>query len=259
MASRPDSRGPSVTLFCTWNFLPLANLLYSFRESNPSGKVIVLVLFVSSIYVWTVMITKRIELGRAQAGSQRFLLAFRKEGNPIGLFLKRHRVPESPLYRVYEKGCIALGGEIDPVGGSPDDLFPAGLAQESLHLNHLQMEGVRNAVERTVADMVLVLENRMSVLATAVTASPFLGLLGTVWGVMEAFGGMAQAGNAQLSAVAPGIAGALLTTVVGLLVALPSAIGYNFLTARVRHLYVETDNFSQEFIAELQRHFLRDR
>ena len=132
------------------------------------------------------------------------------------------------------------------------------MASEHLSLNHLQMEGVRNAVERTVADQVLVLEGRMSILATAVTASPFLGLLGTVWGVMAAFGGMATSGSAQLSAVAPGIAGALLTTVVGLLVALPSAIGYNILTARIRTLHVETDNFAQEFIAEVQRHYLSE-
>ena len=95
-------------------------------------------------------------------------------------------------------------------------------------------------------------------MATAVTACPFLGLLGTVWGVMDAFSGMAVAGSAQLSAVAPGIAAALLTTVVGLLVALPSAIGYNILTSRVRELQVRTENFSQELIADIQRNFLRD-
>jgi len=88
-----------------------------------------------------------------------------------------------------------------------------------------------------------------------VSTGPFLGLLGTVWGVMEAFGAMANSGSALLSAVAPGIAGALLTTVVGLLVALPSSIGYNMLTTRIRRLAVQMDNFSQEFAADVQKQF----
>jgi biopolymer transport protein ExbB/TolQ len=95
----------------------------------------------------------------------------------------------------------------------------------------------------------------MGVLATAVSACPFLGLLGTVWGVMDAFGGMATSGAAMLSAVAPGISGALLTTVVGLIVALPSSIGYNMLTSRIRRLAVQMDNFSQEFVASVQQHY----
>jgi len=132
------------------------------------------------------------------------------------------------------------------------------MGERSHHLNPLQFEAVRNTTERNVADQGLLLENNMGILATAVSASPFLGLLGTVWGVMDAFGSMAMTGSAQLSAVAPGIAGALLTTVVGLLVALPSAIGYNMMTNRIRELQVQTDNFSQEFVASVQRTFFID-
>ena len=117
------------------------------------------------------------------------------------------------------------------------------------------MEAVRNVAERTVADQALLLESSMGYLATAVSASPFLGLLGTVWGVMDAFGGMAVSGSATLSAVAPGISGALLTTVVGLLVALPSAIGYNYLTNEIRQMCVQMDNFAQDISAAIQRSF----
>jgi biopolymer transport protein ExbB/TolQ len=83
-----------------------------------------------------------------------------------------------------------------------------------------------------------------------------LGLLGTVWGVMDAFAGMAESGSAALSAVAPGISGALLTTIVGLLVALPSMIGYNLLSSRIRSLSVQMDNFSQEFISAIQNAYV---
>ena len=80
-----------------------------------------------------------------------------------------------------------------------------------------------------------------------------------VWGVMDAFGGMAVTGSAMLSAVAPGISSALLTTVVGLLVALPSAIGYNILSDQIRKLSVNMDNFVQEFTADVERHYLQQR
>jgi biopolymer transport protein TolQ len=98
----------------------------------------------------------------------------------------------------------------------------------------------------------------MGLLATAVSSAPFLGLLGTVWGVMDAFGGMAVKGSATLSAVAPGISAALLTTVVGLLVALPSAIGYNLLTNQIRRLTVQMDNFAQEFDSAVRRAYFRE-
>lgn len=236
----------------------LANVFFAFAESNTTGRVIVLLLFLGSIYVWSVMVTKFTELRNAREDSRRFLTGFRQERDPIAIFLKRQKYPESPLYQVYKSGCITLGSEIDPQGAATEELFMGGMGRPDPTLKQVQLEGVRNATERMVADQALLLENNMGSIATAVTASPFLGLLGTVWGVMDAFGGMAQAGASTLSAVAPGIAGALLTTVIGLLVALPSAIGYNLLTNRIRELHVMTDNFAQEYISEIQRHFLHE-
>jgi len=132
-----------------------------------------------------------------------------------------------------------------------------GVGSTNRKLGQTQISSVRNVAERTMADQALLLENSMGLLATAVTTAPFLGLRGTVWGVMDAFGGMAVTGSAMLSAVAPGISGALLTTVVGLLVALPSAIGYNMLSDQIRRLCVEMDNFSQELISDVERQYLQ--
>jgi biopolymer transport protein TolQ len=120
-------------------------------------------------------------------------------------------------------------------------------------LSERHISSVKGAAERTVADQALLLENHMGLLATAASTAPFLGLLGTVWGVMESFGNMASSGPALLSDVAPGISGALLTTVVGLLVALPSSIGYNMLSDRIRRLTVLMDNFAQELVSDLER------
>ena len=85
-----------------------------------------------------------------------------------------------------------------------------------------------------------------------VSVSPFLGLFGTVWGVMLAFCGIAAAGKSDFSALAPGVAGALLTTVAGLVVAIPSLIGYNLLTSTIRNIATQLDNFSDEFMARIK-------
>jgi len=235
--------------------LPLANFLYSFSTSDPSGKIIIVILCGMSVWVWSLMVNKFRELKRARAMSERFVQAYRRDAHPLGLFLQRQRYPESPMFRVYEKACLAVGVEMESREGL--DAGSLGLAA-SPRLNLTQIGAVRNAAEREIADQVLVLEQKMGGLATAVSSSPLLGLLGTVWGVMNAFSAMAIFGSVQLTAVAPGIAGALLTTVVGLIVALPSAVGYNLLTGQIRYLTVQMDNFADALVADMQRQFIRD-
>ena len=104
----------------------------------------------------------------------------------------------------------------------------------------------------------LKLESGLILLAIAVSGAPFLGLLGTVWGVMSTFGGIAQAGSASLTAMAPGVAAALITTVAGLLVAIPSMFGYNWLVHNLRVLTVDLDNFAQELVSKMEIEYLRD-
>jgi biopolymer transport protein ExbB/TolQ len=229
---------------------PLANILFAFQESNFAGKVIVGILFVGSIFAWSIMVSKVAELRKAMRESDLFLVDFRKSHHPASIFLKKRRYPESPLYKVYASGCLTIGQELEWSESGEADFFDD---ITKARLSRRQVDSVRNAADSAVADQLLLLESYMGSLATAVSASPFLGLLGTVWGVMAAFSGMAVAGSSSLSAVAPGIAGALLTTVVGLLVALPSSIGYNMLTSMIRRLHVQMDNFAQEFSSEVHR------
>lgn len=235
--------------------LPVGDIFFAFRESNAAGKIIVIILFIGSIFAWSIMVNKYVDLRRAQFASDRFVAAFRRAKHPTTLFLQKQRFPDTPLYKVYEYGCMAIAAELEWNKPEKGDFFEDASSQR---LNPRQIEAVRNATDRTVADQMLLMESYMGFLATSVSASPFLGLLGTVWGVMAAFSGMAVAGSATLSAVAPGIAGALLTTVVGLLVALPSSIGYNMMTNRIRSLHVQLDNYAQEFMADVQREFTRD-
>jgi biopolymer transport protein TolQ len=239
-------------LTCRW---PMAGVVFVFGQSNFSGKVIVVLLFVGSILAWTLMVTKIKYLWAAKTASERFLGAYRKESHPVALYRKdRKRLGVGPLQTVYEKACQALGAALDASEGMSFDLFSQGAP---LTLSDRHIRSVQNAVDRTVADQALLLENHMGLLATAASTAPFLGLLGTVWGVMEAFGSMSSAGAALLSDVAPGISGALLTTVVGLIVALPSSIGYNVLSDQIRKLTVAMDNYAQELVADLERLQLR--
>ena len=237
--------------------LPVANMTDAFWDSTLPGKAIVIILWLGSAMAWTIMVTKGWQLKRASEATYAFLDAFRSERLPTALFTRREDYQGTPLNLIYKAGCTALGGELQAHGIDPDDLLMGNMTTEShrrLSLN--QLETLRSVVDRNVADGALNLESQMGGLATAVSAAPFLGLLGTVWGVMDAFAGMAESGSAALSAVAPGISGALLTTIVGLLVALPSMIGYNLLSANIRHVSVQMDNFSQEFISAIQNNYV---
>ena len=241
----------------TLPLLPLADFMYAFRVSSfLSGKLIIFILLAMSVVAWTVMVTKWLELKQAQLENRKFLAAFRREQHPLGLYLRHQKFATSPLFQIYSSACQALGVELE-ARGEDGELFRGGLDNKT-SVNLMQLGAVRNAAERQIADQQLGLESKMGFLSTAVSASPLLGLLGTVWGVLDSFTQMAVQGVANLSAVAPGIASALLTTVVGLLVAIPSSVGYNMLIAQIRTMAVQMDNHADEFMTQLQRTFIRD-
>ncbi|MDF7807770.1 MotA/TolQ/ExbB proton channel family protein [Pontiellaceae bacterium B12219] len=237
--------------------LPVADVSSAFWDSTMPGKIIVILLFIGSAMAWTIMYTKGVQLRFASRSTVEFLETFRSERNPTALFASDEEFAGTPLNTIYNAGCIALGNELSTHGIDPDDVLLADQTSE-MHrrLTLHQLETLRSVVDRNVADEALNLEDQMGMLATAVSAAPFLGLLGTVWGVMDAFSGMAASGSAALSAVAPGISGALLTTIVGLIVALPSMVGYNTLSSQIRRISVQMDNFAQEFISEIQNTYV---
>lgn len=235
----------------------LANVSLAFRQSAMNGKVITILLILISIGSWTVLLTKFTQLRLARLSNIRFLRAFHEQARPTNLFIKKQRMPEAPLNTIYEAGCRALINQLSLIGINPDEgMLDSLYLQDQRRLDPHQMDTIQAVVDCALADTALDLESHMGLLSTAVSVGPFLGLLGTVWGVMGTFSGMATAGSATLSAVAPGISGALLTTVVGLLVALPSSIGYSLLATRIRYLSVQMDNFAQEFTGRIQQEFM---
>jgi biopolymer transport protein ExbB/TolQ len=235
--------------------LPLAEgLVYSFLESTIEGKIVLLVLFFCSIFSWSVMVTKIRYLNFARRQSERFSALFRRDRAPLRIYEQGIHFEGSPLYEIYKAGCVELCFQL--LGSSEvDETFRARL-EAAGKMSPAQMRAVTAAMERAVGEAGLKLESQMIILSTAVSGAPFLGLLGTVWGVMDAFGGIARTGSANLAAMAPGVAGALITTVFGLLVAIPAMFGYNFLVTSVRSMIVQSENFAGELSSEIEHRFV---
>jgi biopolymer transport protein ExbB/TolQ len=227
-----------------------AELLYIWRQATPEGKAVIACLLVFSVIAWTVMASKALQMRRARKLNHYFHEEFRSQSSVLDLFDRKLQVEGCPLYEVYETGCAQLDTRLRGPGGE----------RSKQRVTLKNMEHVKRAVESVVAQESLKLESGLILLAIAVSGAPFLGLLGTVWGVMSAFGGIAQApqGAATLAAMAPGVAAALITTVAGLLVAIPSMFGYNWLVHNLRVFTVGLDNFAQELVSRMEMEFLAD-
>jgi biopolymer transport protein TolQ len=235
-------------------FLAAGGLLFAFQETSISGLVIIAALFIASIFSWSVMITKFRMIRFARKQTERFSAIFKKNRQPLHVYETGLLFEGSPTYAVYRAGCEELAYQM--LGsGEVDDTFTARV-EVADRISPAQMRSVTAAMERAVGESGLRMESQMIILATAVSGSPFLGLLGTVWGVMDTFSGVAMAGTPNLAAMAPGVSGALLTTVVGLLVAIPAMFGYNFLVTSLRAMIVQTDNFAAQLSSDFEHRFV---
>lgn len=228
------------------------DLVYVWEHATIEAQAIIVVLVIFSIFAWSIMGTKAVEMRRARRLNRFFDTEFRAQKVVFAIHDRRVQVDGCPMFSVYQAGCQELDSR----------LRPAESRQRKERLSLKGMEHVKRTLERAVAEQALRLESGLIMLAIAVSGAPFLGLLGTVWGVMSAFSGIARAaaagGRADLAAMAPGVSGALVTTVAGLLVAIPSMFGYNWLVHNLRVLTVELDNFAQELVSKMETEYLRD-
>ncbi len=215
-----------------------SGILTYFLQSNSAGKLIILVLAVISAAAWTVMIGKALELKQLNLMNLRFQATLDQAPSLLELAQKKSfgdRMPYAILVGEATKAYFRAYGS-----GEGADRGNA--------VSHAE-----NALQRAVADQSLAYEKRMVMLASIVTGAPFMGLLGTVWGVMDAFGSLAlTSGGAQLQMLAPGVSGALLTTVAGLLVAIPSVFGYNFLLSITKRRVIELENFASRIADRIE-------
>jgi len=224
-------------------------LPYIWDQATPEGKAVIVVLVLFSILAWTVMIGKALQMRRAKRLNKFFDKEFHTQKNVLDVFDRRVQADGCPLFMVYQAGSIELDTRLKNADGNGRKQF----------VSLKGMEHVKRSLENTVAQESLKLESGLILLAIAVSGAPFLGLLGTVWGVMSTFGHIAQQGVATMAAMAPGVSAALITTVAGLLVAIPSMFGYNWLVHNLRVLTVELDNFAQELVSKMETEYLEER
>lgn len=218
-------------------------LIKSYLDSDLFGKAILIGLFLLSIYAWAIMalkwrmikdiIARKNALMRMLSRTQENILSSYQRGNPL---------PDSPFNNLYETICEESNNMLDLNirSGKPRKL------------TEIQLNALIELSNSAISNLVIAMEKYLIVLATTISISPLLGLLGTVWGILISFQRIAVVGSTSITVMAPGMAEALVTTVAGLLVAIPALIGYNWINLRIQTLTTELENFSSRILSYIQ-------
>jgi biopolymer transport protein TolQ len=248
-------------------------LNFAFKQATPEGKMTIGVLIVVSVFSWTVIITKSRQLYRARKAARKFFKAYRETRDPLDLARRGQEFDGAPAYELYYTGAEeteyhlknnpvqvtklkSLSSGVPTATGVETDV----LAREiTTKMSQGSFNQVRTSLESAASAQSLALEKGMIVLSTAVAGGPFIGLLGTVWGVMETFSGIARANAASLTAMAPGVAGALIATVTGLFVAIPAMFAYNYMVTTIRAITQELDAFASQYATALEHKYVDNR
>lgn len=200
-----------------------------FFQSNFAGQVIVIILLGFSLLAWGAMFCKKADLSEMKRQNSATAKAVAQTNSVVEAAAMRRL--SGPYAEILRDAASALEQSGAQNAASADDKNSA-------------MTFVDNALQRSLSRQLMKYESRMILLGTVISGAPFLGLLGTAWGVMDSFGSMSAQASVTLQQLAPGVAGALLTTVAGLCVAIPAVFGYNYLTSQSRELMTDTENFA---------------
>lgn len=204
------------------------------RNSGPTALVVLVILLLMSLFSWAVMIAKWRSFKQAEGQSRRFLRAFRKSGRLSEIAAIAEQFRPSPLVAVFTEIHDEYQRQSGGRGTPPNP------------------QALERAAQTAASESLTLMERRMTWLATIAQVAPFVGLFGTVMGIIDAFHGLGTAGAATLRAVAPGISEALITTAAGLVVAVPAVMGYNQLTARLREFGARIDDFGRELLNAIE-------
>jgi len=216
--------------------------------ADPVVKGVLVVLIAFSAWAWGIIVYKRGQLRRAQKQTRAFLEVFRKSSRFAEVQGACGPLSASPLVGLFQAGYAELNAQMRSAGDDRPGGAPARPTLKSL-------EAVDRALIRATTVEVAKLEHRVPFLATTASITPYIGLFGTVWGILRSFLGIAGAGGTSLEVVAPGIAEALITTAAGLFAAIPAVYFYNDLTSQVKYAVNEMEDFSMEFLTIAERNF----
>ena len=213
--------------------------------AGPIVKFVLLMLIAFSVVSWAIIFLKFRLFKGIEKNQAEFAKAFAEGKNLAALYDQAEKSERTPLTEVFRTGYLELmriqrGRTAQPVAQTGRAaMFP--------------LDNVERAMRKAANEEIASMETYLPFLATTGSATPFIGLFGTVWGIMNAFSGIAQTGSATLATVAPGIAEALIATAAGLAAAIPSVMAYNFFLNRVRAIATRLDSFSIEFVNFLER------
>lgn len=223
-------------------------------NAGPMVQFVLVVLLIFSVVSWAIIFDKFRLIRRADRESREFFEFFWKSKNLPAIFQKAKKMKKSPLAKVFRAGYVELSklskAKSDPIERrSPNDI-------SSISTELGGIDNVGRALRQAVTSETTRLEKALPFLATTGNTSPFIGLFGTVWGIMNAFKGIGIKGSASLAVVAPGISEALIATAAGLAAAIPAVVAYNYYLNKVRILASDMENFSSEFLNIIERHFV---
>jgi biopolymer transport protein TolQ len=207
-------------------------------------KLVLLLLLSFSIISWGIILFKFFQVQRAKGESERFMDFFWKSKRFDAIASQVDRFASSPLTVLFNEGYSELKKVVETDSKSDGTAFSTDLGG---------VENVSRALRRATNSEITRLEKYLTFLATTGSTSPFIGLFGTVWGIMTAFEGIGKTGSASLAVVAPGIAEALIATAIGLVAAIPAVMAYNHFQHKIRVLINEMDSFTTEFLNIVQR------
>lgn len=222
--------------------LPLFYLAVVFKNITMDGWIIIGILMLMSTMSWMVFLSKALFLWLTQKDNMEFMSSFLEMKELLALDTGNDEFRNSSLYRVYQSGCQELRKWL----GNPKP------SSESRALSTRALNSFKASLDKGYIEETQRFNSWLIFLTMAITGGPFLGLLGTVWGVMNTFAAMAEAGEANIMAIAPGVASALSTTVFGLIVAIPALFSYNYLASRVKSLTADMTVFLDQFILKAE-------
>ena len=247
-------------------------LKFAIERATPEGKTTMTALLVLSLFSWTIIISKGRQIAIARKWTKKFLAAYASTRDPLDIKRRGEEFEGAPVYQLYLRGADELEYHLknNPVAAGKPKMINDDPALGHGNTDHFSravttkvstasFEAVKVVMEEAAGAEAMGLEKGMIVLSTAVAGGPFIGLLGTVWGVMETFSGIANAGGASITAMAPGVAGALICTVIGLLVAIPAMFSYNFMVTSIRALTQELDLFGARYANQIEHRYVDSR
>jgi biopolymer transport protein TolQ len=225
------------------------DILHLLTNASPLAQAVLVILLVFSAISWGVILYKLWQFGRAERQSATFIDVFRKSSKFSEVQAVCRTLSDSPLVGLFQSGYTELNAQLR--SGQPDGKPAPGAGRPTLK----SLDAVDRALLRATTVEMTKLERRVPFLATTASITPFIGLFGTVWGIMTSFQNIGAAGSSSLAVVAPGIAEALIATAAGLFAAIPAVYFYNHFTNRVKHFAADMDDFSLEFLNISERNF----